>query len=86
MAYHLLYPAGFQSYGQAVRRTALPANTKLVLYNLRGYVNDLGEGDLPTIQQQMIDTGLSAKSCQTALLRAEKEGFIAAGVYDRKPF
>lgn len=64
------------SWRAAIQKAKIPSTTKLVLFNLSVYMNELGQSCYPTIKQQMEDTGLSNRAVITHLQAAQEAGFL----------
>lgn len=64
------------SWRHAIQKSALPALTKLVLYNLAIHMNEAGENCFPSLDRQAQDTGMSRRSIVTHLRVAEQAGFF----------
>lgn len=64
------------SWRQAIQKSKLASTTKLVLFNLSVYMNEVGEGCFPTIETQAADTGLSTRAVIKHLDLAVKAGFL----------
>ncbi len=64
------------SWARAVQASDLPPNAKLVLLNLRLYVNDVGTFAYPSLTRQVKDTGLTRPTLIKYLRIAENAGFL----------
>jgi hypothetical protein len=64
------------SWRAAIQSAKIPSTTKLVLFNLSVYMNELGQSCYPSIKQQASDTGLTERSVTEHLRVAEQAGFI----------
>ena len=64
------------SWRQANQQAQIPSTTKLVLFNLSVYMNEMGQGCFPSIQQQAFDTSLTERSICTHLQIAKENGFL----------
>lgn len=64
------------TWRQAIQRSSLSPITKLVLFNLSVYMNEIGESCFPTVEQQTKDTGLGKTTIHKHLKLACDAGFI----------
>lgn len=69
------------TWRKVIRSSDLPSTTRLVLFNLAGYLNDEGEGAFPSVPRQAKDTGLTERSIYKALKIAEDGGYLTIGKF-----
>lgn len=64
------------SWRHAIQKTKMSKTTKLVLYNLSLYMNEIGQSCFPSISTQAEDCNLNVRSIYRSLNEAKALGFL----------
>lgn len=65
------------SWRQAILRSEMQATTRHVLLTIACYMNDMGEGAYPSVEQLVSATGLSKRAVIEHIKRAADAGFLS---------